>query len=150
MSLRKSYKNFSNSVYGKALESLRRRQDVRIVTNRMQAKRLIARPTFDWFRIVSENLTIVKMKKIQVYWNRPTYLGMCILDLYKLHMYKFHYDHIQHLYGYRAKLLFTDTDSLTNCLPTTRTPTCPNICHCRIRQTIPRGIVCDVQAMPKC
>jgi len=107
------YKLFSNSVYGKALESLRRRQDVRIVTNRMQAKRLIARPTFDRFRIVSKNLTIVKMKKIQVYWNRPTYLGMCILDLSKLHMYMFHYDHIQHLYGYRAKLLFTDTDSLT-------------------------------------
>ena len=53
------------------------------------------------------------MNKIEVYWNRPSYAGMCILDLSKLHMYRFHYDKIIDQYGYDAKLLFTDTDSLT-------------------------------------
>ena len=37
--------------------------------------------------------------------NKPIYAGMCILDLSKLHMYKFHYDVIKAQYGSNAKLL---------------------------------------------
>ena len=53
------------------------------------------------------------MDKVSVYWNRPSYAGMCILDLSKLHMYKFYYDQIVDRYGFNAKVLFTDTDSLS-------------------------------------
>ena len=52
------------------------------------------------------------MKRTKLVYNKPVYLGMCILDLSKALMFEFHYDYIKNKYSDRAKLLMTDTDSL--------------------------------------
>jgi hypothetical protein len=58
---------------------------------------------------------LVEINKIKetLVLNRPCYVGMAILDLSKTLMYDFHYNYIKKKYKNDAKLLFSDTDSLT-------------------------------------
>src|SRR6267154_2493228 len=106
------YKLLINSLFGKTMESLRKRIDVKLVSEQIQAERCIARPEFESFRIINEDITMVKSRMSKIRWNKPTYTGFCVLELSKLLMYQFHYDHILKTYRNKAKLLFTDTDSL--------------------------------------
>jgi len=106
------YKLLNNSLFGKTMESLRKRIDVKLVCDQIQAERCIANPAFESFRIINEDITMVKTRMTKIKWNKPTYIGFCVLELSKLLMYQFHYDHVRTTYGNRAKLLFTDTVSL--------------------------------------
>ena len=106
------FKLMNNSVFGKTMENLRKRVNVKLVNNKKKLTKLVASPSFQSFRIFDENLAAVNMRKISLYLNRPIYVGFCILELSKVLMYDFHYNHIKVKYGDNAKLLFTDTDSL--------------------------------------
>ena len=44
--------------------------------------------------------------------NKPIYIGGCILELSKLHMYQYYYDVMKKTYDDKIKLLYTDTDSV--------------------------------------
>ena len=107
------FKLMNNSVFGKTMENIRKRVDVRLVTDEKKLLKLTSKPTYVSSKIFNENLVAVHKIKETLTLNRPAYIGMCILDLSKTLMYDFHYNYIKNKYGYKAKLLFTDTDSLT-------------------------------------
>ena len=106
------FKLMNNSVFGKTMENLRKRVNVKLVNDEKQLKKLTASPSFDYFRIFTNELAAVNMKKPTLYLNRPIYVGFSILDLSKTLMYDFHYNYIKVKYDNKATLLFTDTDSL--------------------------------------
>ena len=106
------FKLMNNSVFGKTMENIRNRVDVKLVNTKEKLRKLAAKPNFKGRKIFSENLVSVHMKKTSLTMNKPVYLGMCILELSKIIMFDFHYNYIKSKYADKAKLLFTDTDSL--------------------------------------
>ena len=108
------FKLINNSVFGKTMENIRKRVDVRLVTSKEKLLKLASKPTYVSSKIFNENLVAVHKIKETITLNRPAYVGMCILNLSKTLMYDFHYNYIKQKYDNKAKLLlFTDTDSLT-------------------------------------
>ena len=107
------FKLLNNSVFGKTMENIRKRVDVRLITDEKKLLKMASKPTYVSSKIFNENLVAVHKIKETLTLNRPAYVGMCILDLSKTLMYDFHYNYIKEKYGDKAKLLFTDTDSLT-------------------------------------
>ena len=105
------FKLMNNSVFGKTMENIRNRVNVKLVDTGEQFKKLTAKPNYESRKIFNENLVSVHMKKTSLTMNKPVYLGMSILELSKIIMFDFHYKYIKPKYGNKAKLLFTDTDS---------------------------------------
>ena len=94
------------------MENIRKRVNVKLVISKKELLKLTSKPTFVSSKIFNENLDAVHSVKEALTLNRPAYVGMCILDLRKTLIYDF-YNYVKTKYGERAKLLFTDTDSLT-------------------------------------
>ncbi|PFX12742.1 hypothetical protein AWC38_SpisGene23254 [Stylophora pistillata] len=107
------YKLMNNAVFGKTMENIRKRVDVRLVNSEEKARKLANKVNFEHCTIFSEDLCAMHMRKTQILFNKPLYLGMSILDISKTLMYDFHYNYIKPKYpNDKSKLLFTDTDSL--------------------------------------
>jgi len=107
------FKFMNNAVFGKTMENVRKRVDVKLVTNDKQHIKLASKPTYVSSKMFNKNLVAVYKIKEALTLNRPAYVGMCILDLSTTLMYDFHYNYIKQKYKSKAQLLFTDTDSLT-------------------------------------
>ena len=74
------FKLMDNSVFGKTMENIRNRVNITLVNDRKKAEKVSAKPNFTHCNIFSENLVAIHMKKTEVKFNKPVYLGMCILD----------------------------------------------------------------------
>ena len=106
------FKLMNNSVFGKTMENIRNRVDVRLRTSEKSVEKLVLKPNFERLTIFNEDLVTVQMKKTALVYNKPVYLGMSILDISKILMYDFHYNNMKAKYRDNCKLLMTDTDSL--------------------------------------
>ena len=106
------WKLLSNAVFGKTIEQVRKRQNVRVVTDSIWAERYARKPTVKDVVVVNENTSIFMLQKLSVLLDKPLYTGAIILDLAKKTMYNFHYKIMKEKYKNSASLLYTDTDSL--------------------------------------
>jgi hypothetical protein len=106
------FKLMNNAVFGKTMENVRDRFDVKCAFDEEYSKKYISKLNCSTYEKICDDFMLIKLDKKTVKLDKPIYAGFSILDLSKLHMFKFHYDVMKPKYGDNIQLLMTDTDSL--------------------------------------
>ena len=84
--MKNRYKLMNNYLYGKAMENLKDKSDLKLLSNEKDDLKWTSKPRYISQKIFDNDL--VQFVKT----NTQDYIRMCILDLSKELMYKFHYD----------------------------------------------------------
>ena len=105
------FKLMNNAVFGKTMENVRSHMDYKLVDNIVRLEKCMNSPTMKNRHPINDNLIGIENIKSVVKLNKPIYVGMAILDLSKLHMYRYYYDVLKPMYGDKMRLAYTDTDS---------------------------------------
>ena len=101
------FKLMNNSVFGKTMENVRKRRDIKLLTTEKRRIKLVSEPNYHTTKQFSENLLVIEMKEAKVKMNKPVYLGMSTLDISKTVMH----DYLKPKCNDKAKLCYIDTDS---------------------------------------
>ena len=106
------FKLMNPAIFGKSMENVLNRSNIKLMNNNPEKLlKLIRQPNFQNAYQISDKLCLVESKPIKTIFNKPIYLGACILETPKLHMYQFWYDHLKNKYNDKVELVYTDTDS---------------------------------------
>ena len=87
------FKLINNSVFGKTMENIRKHREITSVTTDKKRSKLVSEPSYHTINLISEDLSIIEMKKTKVKMNKPIYLWLSILEISKILMYEFWYDY---------------------------------------------------------
>ena len=100
------FKLMNNAVFGKTMENVRKHRDIKLVKTDHKRNKLVSEPNYHKMNLISENLSIIEMKKVKVKMNKLIYLGLPILESSKIIMYEFWYDYMKKKYGDLVKLCY--------------------------------------------
>ena len=105
------FKLMISSVYGKTMENLRKRINVRLVNNEKDILKYTSKSTYITHKIFCEDYAAIHEIKQILILSKPIYVGFTVAHLSKWKMYEFHYNFIKK--NFDPELFFTDTDRLT-------------------------------------
>ena len=86
------FKLMINSVYGKTMENLPKRNYVRIVNNGKYISKYTSKPTHITYKIFDKNYAAIHEIKPVSTLNKPIYVGFTVLESSKWLMYDFRYN----------------------------------------------------------
>ena len=98
------FKLMNNSVFGKTMENIRKHREIKLVTTDKKRSKLVSEPNYHTINLISEDLSIIEMKKTKVKMNKPIYLGLSILEISKILMYEFWHDYMKPKYNDNVRL----------------------------------------------
>ena len=105
------FKLMNNIIYGKTNENIENRIDLKITANLDYALKYSSKincKDIDYY----DGLYTIEMKKTSITYDKPMYIGSCILDISKVTMYDFHYNVMENEFKNNYDLVYSDTDSL--------------------------------------
>ena len=105
------FKLMNNAVFGKMIENVRKRRDIKLIVTEERRKKLTSEPNYESCKAFSDHLMAIEMRKTSVLMDRPIMVGKAILDKSKILMHEFYYDYLKPKYNDKVKLLYMDTDS---------------------------------------
>ena len=81
------YKLLNDCIYGKSIENIRKRINVKFVNEKRKYQKIVNKPNFVPQKIIDKNFVAVHCSKKVLTLNKPIYVGFCILELPKLLMH---------------------------------------------------------------
>ena len=103
------YRLIHNTKHGKAIKNLRNRRDVKLASNKKDYLKCTSKSSYMSHKILDKNFVTIRKRKVILTVSKPADIGMCILDLSRILIYKFHF--IKNKYHNNSKILFTDINS---------------------------------------
>ena len=89
----------NNAVFGKTMENVRNRRDVKLVVTEERRKKLVSEPNYDSRKVFSESLMAIEMRKTEVFIDKPIAVEQAVLDISKTLMYEFWYECLKPKYS---------------------------------------------------
>ena len=65
------FKLMNNAVFGKTMENVRKHRDIKLVTTDKKRSKLVSEPDYHKMNYISEDLSIIEMKRTKVKMNKP-------------------------------------------------------------------------------
>ena len=106
-----SFKLMNNSVFGKMIENVRKRRDIKLIVTEERRKKLTSESNYESCTTFSDELMANEMRKTSILLDKLIIVGQAILDKIKELMYEFYYDYLKPKFKDKVKLLYMDTDS---------------------------------------
>ena len=88
-------KLFKLMIYGKTMENLQKRTNVRLVNNQKDFLKYTSRPIHITHKIFDKNYAAIHKIKPVLMLKKPIYVGFTVLELSKWLIYDFHYNFIK-------------------------------------------------------
>ena len=105
------FKLMNNSVFGKMVENVRKRREIKLIVSEERRKKLVSEPNYASCTTFSDHLMAIEMRKTRIYMDKPILVGQAILDKSKELMYQFYYDYLKPKFKDKVNLMYMDTDS---------------------------------------
>ena len=103
------FKLMNNAVFGKMIENVRKRREIKLVVTEERRKMLVSKPNYKSCVAFSNHLLAIEMRKTHIYMDKPVMVGQATLDKGKELMYHFYYNYLIPKYKKNVKLMYMDT-----------------------------------------